>query len=337
VIKNQPLVSVIMPVYNCELYIKESIDSILNQSYKNIELIIIDDGSKDKSSDIVTSYEDKRIKFIKNKNNKGVSATRNVGLKTAEGKYVAIMDADDISSLKRIEKQVKFLEENDEYGLIGGHYVRFEVKPFLNKKKLIKHSLISEQNRVKINFLGSFASSTVMMKNCLIIKHKLFFDTKLKVAEDFDFWRRIGKYSKVTNIDEILLYYRYHSNNTMKTNKVPSQHTIKAIRKSLNDLGIKNNDIFRNDTQLIKDIKSFFILVERLEDYIRVNKKTNLFNQRYLTDEIHELIFSLFKRNIRNLGFSLYFEFKNTVYFRKINFRLKYKIFLIRLKYFLKV
>ena len=335
--REDPLVSVIMPVYNCEKYVEEAIDSILNQSYKNIELIIIDDGSKDKSIDIINSYEDERIKFSKNKINKGVSATRNVGLKLAQGKYIAIMDSDDISPLERIEKQVTFLEENEEFGLIGGHYERFEVKSFFTKRKLIKHSLISEENQIKINLLGAFASSTVMIRNLIIVKYNILFDTELRVAEDYDFWRRIGKYSKVTNIDEMLLYYRHHSSSAMKTNKIPSQHTIKAIRKSFNDLGIFNNDIFSNDTQLIKDIKSFFILIERLEDYITINKKTKQFNQKYLKDGIYELIFSLFKRNIENLGYELYSKFKNTVYFRKISYKLKYKIFLIRLKDLLKV
>ena len=102
-------ITVFMPVYNSERYLKEAIDSILNQSYKNFELLIINDGSTDSSIDIIKSYNDSRIKLINNDCNKGLPYTRNLGLKLAKGDYIAIMDSDDISYIHRLKKQIEFL------------------------------------------------------------------------------------------------------------------------------------------------------------------------------------------------------------------------------------
>ena len=149
------LVSVIMPVYNGEKYLKEAIFSILNQTYQNFELIIIDDGSTDNSIKIINELKSKFSKIIysPNKKNIGVSATRNRGMKLAKGKYIAFMDADDISPLYRFEKQVEFMENNSDYGLVGGHYESFTNYVFYTKRKLRK--LSSSFEHIKANILFS--------------------------------------------------------------------------------------------------------------------------------------------------------------------------------------
>ena len=111
-----PLVSILMPVYNSEKYLREAIKSILNQTFTNFELIIINDGSTDNSLKIIKSFKDNRIKIIKNKGNLGLIKTLNKGIDLAQGKYIARMDADDIAMPKRLEKQIAFFNENPDYG-----------------------------------------------------------------------------------------------------------------------------------------------------------------------------------------------------------------------------
>ena len=192
---NLPLVSIIMPVFNSEKYLKKAIESILNQTYENIELIIIDDNSSDGSIDIINSFNSKKIKFFQNQKNMGVSAARNKAIDLSNGKYLALMDSDDISFIYRIEKQVNFLEKNSDYGLIGGHYERFSEVGFFKKKKIHRQSLIQEENQVKLNFMGSIAAPTTMFRASIVKENKIYFDTNLKIAEDYDFWRRIGLFS----------------------------------------------------------------------------------------------------------------------------------------------
>ena len=118
---NKPLVSVVIGVYNEEDYLKETIDSILNQTLADFEFIIIDDGSEDKTQNILNEYKkiDCRIKLISNRKNLGISKSTNIGIKNAEGKYIAIMDAGDLSNRRRLEKQAKYLEARDDVYILG--------------------------------------------------------------------------------------------------------------------------------------------------------------------------------------------------------------------------
>ena len=115
----KPLVSIILPVFNSEEFLSESISSIINQTYDHFELIIIDDASTDKSSNLIKSFKDSRVIYIKNERNLGIASSLNIGIKKAKGKYLARMDDDDISEPKRLDKQVRFMEENTSCGLLG--------------------------------------------------------------------------------------------------------------------------------------------------------------------------------------------------------------------------
>ena len=116
-----PLVSVIMPVYNGEKYLAEAIDSILGQSFTDFEFLIVDDGSQDNSAEIIRSYEkrDRRIRFIQLERNMGAAAARNRGIAAATGKFITMMDCDDISLPERLQKQVDFMQSNPEIGAVG--------------------------------------------------------------------------------------------------------------------------------------------------------------------------------------------------------------------------
>jgi glycosyltransferase involved in cell wall biosynthesis len=114
-----PYVTVLMPVYNTEMYLKEAIDSILNQTFRDFEFIVINDGSTDSTSDIIESYSDPRIIYLQNEKNLGVATSLNKGLSIAKGTYIARMDGDDVSRCDRLEKQVAFMDANPEIGVCG--------------------------------------------------------------------------------------------------------------------------------------------------------------------------------------------------------------------------
>lgn len=330
---DKPLVSVIMPNYNGAKFIEKSINSILNQTYQNFELIIIDDGSSDNSTKLIESFDSKKIRFYINDENLGVSATRNRAIDLSNGKYIAFMDSDDISPLNRLEIQVDFLEKNDEFGLLSGHYESFtEYYGLYTKRKFRKHSIIEEKIKVDLNFFGAIVSPATMIKKSVIDKHNIKFDTNLRIAEDFDFWRRIGKYSKVMNLDKKLIYYRKHQNNSIKKRNLNERHFVKALKKSFYDLGISFENIF-DENERIKNLESFFKLIDNLKSFEENNKKNNQFNQKYLNESISQLIFLLYKINLAHLGYRLYSALKLNGYFENIKIRVRDRIKLI--KYFI--
>ena len=153
--KNENLISIIMPAYNCEKYIGEAIDSVLAQSCRNWELIIIDDGSADNTSSIITEYlqKDSRISLLSNEKNIGVSATRNRGIEFAKGNWIAFLDSDDIWTPYKLEKQIETAQEkNGEFIFTGSAYINEEGKPYkgifevpekVSYKELRKQNVIS--------------------------------------------------------------------------------------------------------------------------------------------------------------------------------------------------
>lgn len=208
--KNLPLVSVVVPCYNHEKYVKETIESIINQTYKNIELIVIDDGSKDNSVQVIQELADKYGFTFIHRPNKGLSATLNEGIRLSKGKYFSAIASDDILMLEKIEKQVTFMEENSEYGMCYGKILYFEntIKntseyPNSNKEGWVFNDLLN---------YGCFipAPSTFMKKE--VFENVGGYDESLWI-EDWDMWLRIAQKYQVGYIDEYFAYYRKHDTN----------------------------------------------------------------------------------------------------------------------------
>ena len=205
-----PLISVIMPVYNAEKYLKKSIDCILNQTLKDFEFIIINDGSTDKSEQIIKLYKDKRIVYLKNHKNLNLVKTLNKALKIAKGKYIARMDADDLSLPERLEKEAAFLDQNPDYGVVGCYFavINDEEIPFE-----IGGVKLREDNDLKIALSVSsvFANGETMIRNDLIKKHKLKYHGSEIPCEDYRFWVDISKLTKFKVLPELLSIYRIHA------------------------------------------------------------------------------------------------------------------------------
>lgn len=217
-----PKVSVIMPVYNGGLYIQKAIRSILNQTYNNFEFIIIDDDSTDKTRKIIQSFNDRRIILIKNKQQIGVAKCLNIALNKVNSKYIARMDADDISKLKRLEIQLKYLLNHSDVGVVGSSVdlIDSNGKVYGNKQYLFKKNDIQNQ-LLKRNII---IHPTVMFQKKLIDKYGGY-DVDLNGAEDYDLWLRLAKHTKIINLPDKLLKYRIHPENV-------SNYAIKRVEKA---------------------------------------------------------------------------------------------------------
>lgn len=202
-----PNVSVVMPVYNGEKYLRESMDSILDQSYTDFEFIIIDDCSTDESFDIIRSYKDTRIRLIRNEENLRLPASLNKGIRLAKGKYIARMDADDISLPNRFFKQVNYMESHPEVAALGASFQAIDCEGC----NLYKHHALVDDDLERYYLIPSpLAHPTVMMRRETIVSNNLFYDVKYSSAQDYDLWLRIRKQFKIANLPDVLLKYRIH-------------------------------------------------------------------------------------------------------------------------------
>lgn len=262
-----PKVTVLMTVYNGERFIRESIESILNQTFRDFEFIIINDGSTDASSEIIRSFVDTRIRLIDNKKNFGVYRSANKGLKLAKGKYIARQDDDDISLPTRLAEQVKFLETHRTIALVGTNYttidgkgnpltyVRLKKNDADIKEKLVEHCAVCHPS---------------MMFRRSVLDSAGYYREKFDCAGDYDFIKRISEHHKVANLDKDLYQLRrgIQSISSDKLSKQLSCHLlIIELAKERRQRGKDSLDILRkkdmNSVGSIDDILNKKYKVQR--------------------------------------------------------------------------
>jgi glycosyltransferase involved in cell wall biosynthesis len=198
-----------MPVFNGERYIAQSVESILNQSYKNIELIVVNDGSIDRTLEILQQY--KEINVI-NQENQGTASAINNGIKISNGEFIARIDSDDIAFPIRIEKQVRYLRDHPDVGLLGSGAIIIDIK---NRKfGYQKVPLTDSEIRWASLFKSPFIHPSIMFRREIIEGMPTLYDAKFLNSQDYDLWVRLIEKTKTANIREPLLYYRIHSKNT---------------------------------------------------------------------------------------------------------------------------
>ncbi|RMF92800.1 MAG: glycosyltransferase [Candidatus Schekmanbacteria bacterium] len=204
-------ISVIMAVYNAERFLAEAIESILNQTFRDFEFIIVNDGSSDNSEKIIESYDDSRIKLMTFKNNRGLSFALNRGIEKSSGEYIARMDADDISMPDRFEKQIKHLIDNPEIDILGSAVVEIdEVGKFLAIRKLPLKDYEIKKELIRSN---PFFHSTIMMKRSAFEKAGYYDESIRQTVEDWDLWFRMSTKCKMENLEEPLVKRRFHKDN----------------------------------------------------------------------------------------------------------------------------
>ncbi|MBR4927350.1 MAG: glycosyltransferase family 2 protein, partial [Alphaproteobacteria bacterium] len=188
-----PLVSVVMPVYNRENYVKEALDSILNQSFQDFEVIVVDDGSTDKTLSVLQEYaeKDSRIHVYAHEKNCGVGCARNTAQSHAIGKYLAIMDSDDVMVPQRLERQVRAMEENPDIDAISGRLVNL-ADPFEQTwaERPFEYRLSQPDNGflVCLFFANCFGNAGSIIRHSFVKKHDIKYKEQIKVGEDYDYW-----------------------------------------------------------------------------------------------------------------------------------------------------
>jgi glycosyltransferase involved in cell wall biosynthesis len=233
-----PRVSVLMPVYNAAPYLKEAIDSIVGQTYNDFELLVIDDGSTDNSAELIASCPDHRIRLLRQPVNKGIVAALNMGINLAEGEYLIRMDADDISLPERFAIQVGFMDANPMIGVCGSCMEVFSEKERAVWSPPFKHEEIFSN----LLFESVLYHPTVIMRTALLKDNDLSYDDGYRHAEDYNFWTRCAKVSKLANIDEVLVRYRHHSESVGSREKPSQLASAARVREGLLiEMGIKAN------------------------------------------------------------------------------------------------
>jgi glycosyltransferase involved in cell wall biosynthesis len=215
-----PKISVLIPAYNAEKYLGEAIDSILNQTFTDFECIVIDDCSTDNTWKIIQEYakKDSRIVGVKNEKNLKLSATLNKGIDICRGDYIARMDADDWSYPDRLQKQIDFLENNLDIGIIGGAMeVCDENLKVLNIRR---YNISDSEIRKNLFRYSPFCHPATVFKKEALLKER--YNINLNDAEDYDLYFRIGKYYKLQNLSNIVIKYRT-SNNQVSSKKAKRQ------------------------------------------------------------------------------------------------------------------
>lgn len=197
-----PLVSIVMPVYNSELYIDAAIFSILNQTYQNIEFIIINDGSSDHSKDRIEAFKDSRIIFINHEYNLGNYIRRNEGCKIAVGKYVCVMDSDDIAELNRIETQVDLLERDPQLLAAGSDFQYIG-------GGICKRPPTYELSKILLLFNNVFLHPSLIIRRN-VLDQIGYYDESYKYAADYNLICNIALIGNVLNVEKVLLHYRLH-------------------------------------------------------------------------------------------------------------------------------
>lgn len=200
-------VSVIIPTYNSKDYIVKAIDSVLAQTYKNIEIIVVDDGSTDNTEKTVSSYLGKIDYFYKK--NGGVSSARNAGIIKSTGEFICFLDADDLYEETKIEKQLSLFLENNKYGMVYSDMALFDERGAIAYSYHGEKNIIGKSGNIfKEQVLSNLISTITVMAKKVVFNDVGLFDEGLRVGEDYDMWLRVTSKYEVGYVPEVLSFYR---------------------------------------------------------------------------------------------------------------------------------
>jgi len=237
-----PLVTVLMPVYNTEKYLKEAMDSVLNQTFGDFEFLIIDDGSTDNSVEIIKSYADKRIRLIRNESNIKLIATLNKGIDISKGKYICRVDADDICINTRIEKQAGFMEAHPDYAACSsGVEIFFENT---DRSFNIIYKKFTDEIRIMTLYQNHFVHPASFIRKDFINERNLRFNKNFIHSEDYYFFVKLSEIGNLYNVNEVLVRVRKHLSNVSVLNSdIQDRNSINVIKYQLKKIGINPEHI----------------------------------------------------------------------------------------------
>ena len=310
--KNNPLVSVILPVYNNEQYLVEAIQSILNQTHSNFEFFILSSANTNlESLAIIDSFHDKRIKHVRRAPDENLPKALNHGIEMSRGVYIARMDADDIALPLRFEQQVKFMESHPDISIAGTW-----AKTFGARDECIKQATEPDEIKVSLLFQTSIVHPTVIFRKSDIDKYHLRYNPDFSYSEDAEMWARCVKQVKIANIPEVLLLYRVHPEQATYVGKEKHSALREEVKKEqLISLGIMPT---REELALhmmicafeVSDLAGFLDKAERwLLRIINSNKKVNFYDQKILEKVIGYRWYALSLVVSKKFGFTVWKKF----------------------------
>ena len=305
------LVSVVMAVHNeQEEYLRASFNSIFQQTYSNIEIIVVDDASDVVCQGIINDLCDGKhnVRIIRNVENQGLTKSLNRGIVMAEGEFIARMDADDISMHKRIELQVDYLKNHSDIDIVGTGVVAFgEENCFMSPA----FGYTNDEAQCNLFFSSTLCHPSVMMRRSFLDKYQLCYDENVKKGQDYDLWERASVHGKMAVMNDVLLYYRTHSKQISFTNCSDQNTSADTIRKRrLQRIGIKASDKEYRCHRLLASGVDSTISVNDVNSWINIllmhNKATGLVDSNALKKNLSArfVLYKLRNRQLLNV-FSL--------------------------------
>jgi len=273
-----------MPVYNGADFVVESIQSILNQTFSNFEIIVVDDGSTDHTLEVLTSIEDERLQVLRNESNLGITQTRNRAMSHARGKYIAVLDSDDLAKPNRLEMQLEFLKTHGDYALVASwaEYIQKDGTRMPGMPLWMMH-LPEECTPSMLLFQNFICHSSVMLRASML-SHPVY--RNLEPSEDYDLWVRLAARYKMTVLPQSLVMYRIHNQNVSKTLGARQQETsMRIVLEQLQRFGV---DPTEEELKLhhrmfweasLPNLDILFDIREWLDKISRTNLRTEYYEQ----------------------------------------------------------
>jgi len=322
-------VTVLMPNYNNELFLKEAINSILKQTFKDFIFLIVDDGSTDKSIEIIKSYADPRIRLIQKESNSGIVDTLNLGIRNIDTKYYVRMDGDDISVPERIQLLYDFMEQNPEVGVCGSHALLFG-----NINTVWKHELNRKRIKAKIIYCGGVSHGPSIYRTSVLKDNNIYYTNNHPYMEDYDLFFRLKKHTEYAHLDKVLYQYRVLGHNSTVKNKSTSMMRHKEMyRDVLHELKIETSDA--NLEKHLQLFQSAAPITFKLKEYrkwigtiIRHNEREKIYPQEELKQILEEMWKQFFFKVVPgSLAASInYFSVSGKITYNQLMYLSKVKI-----------
>ena len=272
--KNQTSnVSVLLPTYNVEKYISKTLDSIIQQTYKNINILIIDDCSTDDTFNIIKKYKEKdsRIQIFRNSKNEGIVKTRNKLFDLSNSEYQAIFDADDLYDRNRLQVQVNFLTKNKDIDAVSSHFIHG-----IGSTSICRFPLETNLINAYFHLKNVFPNPGAMIRKTSLRQINIKYREDFQYASDFDFWSRLSEFGKLANVDECLFSYRIHNQQISEKKKLQQKNShLQIVRNRLNENCVDCSDmtlralIWKDKVQKVTHFQSIFLetngIIEKLK------------------------------------------------------------------------
>ncbi len=306
-VQDKPLASILIPLYNAEKYFDEYIKYMICQTYISIEVIIVYDSSTNKTEEIILSYDDQRVVYMKNETNLQIVKTFNKGIALAKGKYIARMDADDISLPERFEKQIEFMEKHPKVDICGTW-----IKTIGHKDEERELPRSHEEIKASLLFGTALAHPTILAKRSLF--ETFPYQEKYNKAEDYALWTTAIDHYTFSNIQSVLLLYRLHSDQTEQTERATQASVTSGIRSRV----LKKFEYdfpARVVDSLNRMSEEQYISVAEAEELLQylliANRKSNIYDEDVLRSIFSQRIWWVFNNNTRK-GMELFFGFRKS-------------------------